>query len=389
TVTKTGFGDGTIATSAGTLAWVGNVGTALYQPGTEVIITANPDSSSRLAGLTGCTLPLCIVEMTAKKNITAKFNKCSKASKDFDGDGKSDVLWQDANTGAVAIWLMNGTTKKSTALAVSSVPKNWQIRAAEDFNGDGKSDILWQNTDTGDMYVWLMDGATIKDKGLAGNAPSNWQIKATGDFNNDCSSDILWQDSVTGDVAIWLMDGTTIMAQAIVQKAMPKQWQFVGLGDLNGDGSADIVWQDTTTGNIYSWIMDGTRIVYGDFIAKGIPPEWKIKAVADYNADGKDDIYLQNADPNKDVIFLMNGLKPTAAFVTKKSGSSQSRSMTGRASGSGAWTMQTTGDYNGDGMNDMLWQDPNGGVYIDFMDGTTINNGGYVDPNVPSQWSIF
>ncbi|WP_040335466.1 hypothetical protein [Candidatus Magnetobacterium casense] len=38
----------------------------------------------------------------------------------------------------------------------------------------------------------------------------------------------------------------------------------------------------------------------------------------------------------------------------------------------------------------MLWQDGStGDVYIWFMDGTTINSGGYADQGVPSDWSIY
>ena len=29
-----------------------------------------------------------------------------------------------------------------------------------DFNGDGKSDILWRNTN-GEMAIWLMNGAQV------------------------------------------------------------------------------------------------------------------------------------------------------------------------------------------------------------------------------------
>ena len=36
----------------------------------------------------------------------------------------------------------------------------WHVAAAADFNGDGKSDILWQN-DSGLPAIWTMDGTTI------------------------------------------------------------------------------------------------------------------------------------------------------------------------------------------------------------------------------------
>ncbi|MBF0608747.1 MAG: DUF1566 domain-containing protein [Candidatus Magnetobacterium sp. LHC-1] len=391
TVTKTGFGDGMITTSEGTLTWNGNIGSALYKPDTEVVITANPDESSRFVGWTGCNLPLCIVKMTAKKDITAKFGRCNKARRDFDGDGKSDVLWKNFNTGDVAMWLMDGVTRKSNALAASAVPGNWVIRAAEDFNSDGRSDIMWQNTDTGGIYVWLMENTTIRDKGFVGKIPMDWQIKATGDFNNDCNNDILWQNSDSGDVVMWLMEGTTINDQAIIQKALPSQWQFAGIGDLNGDGSSDVVWQNTANGDIYGWLMDGLEIAQRNFIARGIPPEWKIKSIADYNGDGKGDIYLHNALTGQDVIFLMNGLKPVPELVKRSSVAGQLESLTPEsASGADSWDMKATGDYNGDGMNDMLWQNGStGDVYMWFMNSTTINSGGYAGQGVPSDWSIY
>ena len=33
---------------------------------------------------------------------------------------------------------------------------------AADFDGDGKSDVLWRNTATGDVAIWYMDGMTIR-----------------------------------------------------------------------------------------------------------------------------------------------------------------------------------------------------------------------------------
>jgi serralysin len=43
---------------------------------------------------------------------------------DFNGDGKSDILFQNTN-GSVAIWLMNGTTPTAEPF-VQTVDPSWQ-----------------------------------------------------------------------------------------------------------------------------------------------------------------------------------------------------------------------------------------------------------------------
>jgi hypothetical protein len=56
------------------------------------------------------------------------------------------------------IWLMNGMNVVSMGAAGSFNPgPSWQIKDTGDFNGDGKSDILWQGSD-GTPAIWLMDG---------------------------------------------------------------------------------------------------------------------------------------------------------------------------------------------------------------------------------------
>jgi hypothetical protein len=44
---------------------------------------------------------------------------------DFDGDGKGDILWRDATTGATAIWFMNGIAISQSA-NLGVIPANWK-----------------------------------------------------------------------------------------------------------------------------------------------------------------------------------------------------------------------------------------------------------------------
>jgi hypothetical protein len=55
---------------------------------------------------------------------------------------------------------------------------------SSDFNGDGKSDILWQN-DNGQVAIWELNGTTLIGAAIIGNPGPSWDAIATGDFNGD------------------------------------------------------------------------------------------------------------------------------------------------------------------------------------------------------------
>ena len=85
---------------------------------------------------------------------------------DFNGDGKSDILWRQSSTGSVSLWLMNGGVIQSNA-GGWIVGRDWVIQGVGDFNGDGKSDILWRQI-SGAVAIWLMNGFNIQANGLIG-----------------------------------------------------------------------------------------------------------------------------------------------------------------------------------------------------------------------------
>ena len=81
-----------------------------------------------------------------------------------------------------------------------------------DFNGDGKSDIVWRD-DSGNTSIWLMNGAAVSSAGGIGNVPTTWSIAQTGDYNGDGKSDLLWRDT-SGNTAVWFMNGTAVASSA-------------------------------------------------------------------------------------------------------------------------------------------------------------------------------
>ena len=231
-----------------------------------------------------------------------------QAGADFNGDGKTDILWRRGVTGDNLVWFMNGTTVAGGAVLTAVGDTNWKIVGTADFNGDGKVDILWRNQATGDNVVWFMNGTTISGGAvLTAVADTKWRIVATGDFNGDGKPDILWRHAMTGDNLVWFMNGTTISGGAVLTSVADPNWNIVGAGDFNGDAKTDILWRHQVTGDNLVWFMNGTTISGGAVLTAVGDTNWKIVAVGDFNGDGKPDIVWRHAVTGDDLVWLMNG----------------------------------------------------------------------------------
>jgi len=100
---------------------------------------------------------------------------------DFDGDGKADIVWRNSTSGQNYLYPMDGTSIKPTEGYLRTVADlNWQIAAVGDYDGDGKSDLLWRNSSTGENYIYPMDGLTIKPaEGYVRTVPvGNWMVQS-------------------------------------------------------------------------------------------------------------------------------------------------------------------------------------------------------------------
>ena len=202
-----------------------------------------------------------------------------KGTGDFNGDGKSDIVFQSTVNGAVYVWEMDGLKlvpggSDSIGTAVGTA---WQVKGTGDFNGDGKSDILFQNAIDGAVYVWEMDGLKRTAGDFVGKAVgTDWQIKGTGDFNGDGKSDILFQNVRDGAVYVWEMDGLKQVAGDFVGRAVGTDWQIKGAVDVTGDGKSDILFQNVRDGAVYVWEMDGLKQMGGDFVGRAVGTDWHV-----------------------------------------------------------------------------------------------------------------
>jgi len=271
--------------------------------------------------------------------------------------------------------------------------------AQHDFNGDGMSDIVFRNAG-GTLAAWLMNGATPLSTGSIATISNSYTVIGQRDFNGDGSADFLWRDG-SGNLYMWFMDGLGLGASANLGN-VPATWSVKGTGDMNGDGYGDLVWQDTS-GNLAIWFMSAGSLlssaslgnvptstwtiqgvtagnifwrdtsgdlavwrVNGTTVTStnlgAVPSNWLVDGIGDFDGDGVVDILFRDTASGTVAIWFLNS-----------SGGVKSTANVGAVStGAPTWHIVEVGDFNGDGNSDILWADSSNNLAIWFLNGSTI-----------------
>jgi hypothetical protein len=206
-----------------------------------------------------------------------------RAIADFDGDAQPDLLWRSLETGELYIWFMDGTAVRSGSYL--SPPRladpDWDIRAAADFDGDGKTDLLWQSRSSGVLYVWFLDGAVLSSGAYL--TPDRledprWQIRGAGDLTGDGKPDLLWHNQADGSLYVWQLDGTVTTGGSYLTPPVmaDRNWTIVREADFDANGTPDLLWRHRTTGDLYVWFLSGTVVTGGSYLTPSsmADPRW-------------------------------------------------------------------------------------------------------------------
>ena len=159
---------------------------------------------------------------------------------DFNGDGRADILWRNESTGENYVYPMDGLAILGSEGYIRTVADlNWEVVGVADFDGDGRSDILWRNFSTGENYMYPMAGLAIRptEGYLRTVADQLWHVVSVGDFDGDGRSDIFWRNETTGENYLYPMNGTAILgSEGYVRTVADQNWQVMGLIDYNDEG---------------------------------------------------------------------------------------------------------------------------------------------------------
>ncbi|WP_374147049.1 FG-GAP-like repeat-containing protein [Sphingomonas sp. 28-63-12] len=302
---------------------------------------------------------------------------------DFNGDGRDDILWRHSS-GAFSDWLgqANGGFSPNDGAAYTPAPSNWKIVATGDFNGDHRADILWRS-DSGALSDWLgkaNGGFTPNDAAAYSQVPTSWTVTATGDFNGDGRDDILWRND-DGTISNWLgrADGGFSPNDGKALSHVPTTWQIAAVGDFDGDGRSDILWRNVG-GTISNWLgrADGGFTVNDAAASAAVPTNWHVIGTGDFNGDGRSDILWRNDDGTfSDWLGRPDGgFSPNDAAALNHVGI--------------GWQVVGTGDFNGDGRDDLLWRNSDGAMsdWLARADGGFSPNDANAFTAVPPAWQV-
>jgi flagellin-like hook-associated protein FlgL len=266
------------------------------------------------------------------------------AGGDLNRDGYVDILSKTSN-GNLAVILSNGdgTFKTATDSVTAYTYSNRRIGIA-DINGDGNLDFTGL-TGAGNFGVRLGNGdGTFKaDVSYVITPAVTGNGVTLGDFNGDGKVDVVVGDPTNTKLAIALGNGDGSFKAAVSYTATSTSIRDTAAGDVNGDGRLDII----ATGNLSVsevWIGNGDGsfalgVTFTNSIAQRSP------SLIDLNDDG----YLD----------LVGGTTGSAVGVLLGNGNGTFKASTNYTVGSSNANNDyiRTGDFNGDGIPDIVSSD--------------------------------
>jgi hypothetical protein len=309
---------------------------------------------------------------------------------DFNADGLPDIMWDEGrlasaedptSNGKRVLW--TGTNGGDFTVTSNFAGQDGQLYnyapVVADFNRDGRADVLWHKYD-GSTTDWMSTGTGAFTITATGKAPfwnepdgeGGWvavyfRPGLVADYNGDGRADVVWTPGPS-----------TIYSKSYIKVWWGQIWwgtawwerngcdSFPGWGgcnvaaqavDYDGDGVADVFWLATDHSGGRDWALwrrkGDTPFTDPTFTEanKGSPSNINNHApyIVDINGDGKSDILWDKVDAygrstGQRSLWLGKG---DGTFVEQTNVSGQDGTL--------AAYRPYPGDFNGDGIPDLLW----------------------------------
>jgi hypothetical protein len=233
---------------------------------------------------------------------------------DFNNDGNQDLIFQSSqNLGVLGQALAANGSKQGGLINLIAGTERVQLVGVYDMNGDGISDFVVRPLLGDSVHRVVLrnaSGAVTATRAYDPGA-ANWRIVGVFDQNKDSNTDLIWQNSTTGQVVIWYLNASGVRIDTVVLVKSMADFRIVGVGDMNGDGHMDLLWQKVTgtTTQIVAWYLNaaGQRLSSGGTkVIDSVTGGYRCLGLGDYNGDGVLDILWQQVDNQQIVLWRMN-----------------------------------------------------------------------------------
>ena len=178
-----------------------------------------------------------------------------------------------------------------------------------DIDGDGREDLLYQNPENGILRLTTVssDGlvGTSSDS-LGGQIGPDLQIVGTGDFDKDGEADLLWRKVSTGKLGFWYVNAANythdrdMQLGANLPAVSSATYDLAAVGDFNGDGRTDIIFHRTNTsgtnaGGVIYWTIGPNATIKASGTIANVPYDgYDLVGAGDFNGDGVSDLLFRN-----------------------------------------------------------------------------------------------
>ncbi len=221
--------------------------------------------------------------------------------KDYDGDGRIDVLTGGLNSGTEFVLLKNTGTNNFTNL---SLPCGYDVDDVTclfiDLNKDGIQEIVALSYFKF-INIFSQSGGTFQyEQRLVFGGPAYRGL--TVDMNKDGLLDIVSCSQISGSVAVYLNEGNGAFASPTFSITEDNGLSAVQVADFNGDGFPDVAYCSVSTStngfiNVNLSDANGKLTIKKTLMNSGNT----VLAAADFNNDGFIDLAATN------VVFFNDG----------------------------------------------------------------------------------